>query len=434
MPSHTNPIDPSFSFVEQSDVVKPYHNDAAAIVAPSHDVVEAKEVDDEGQPLVIQNPVNGVIVKKKKNYYWQKSIQAFNLLAELSNVGIFYKVVASWLPFIQALGPVLGTIAGIADPMIYFFRSLIRVTRVVGREYFDITFDEEEKGRHKWQTRADLASLALFSLAIPLFFGLIIASPVGITVAWALAISGLGVSAYFDYAYPAKCAKNHYLDTLANGGSQQEIDDAYDEYQTKKTSKRFFFALVFSISLLVLCTSAAVFAPPAIVPILFLLSKTASACLALIAVGRFRNAHLKKIDLKAIGIKNKDKPENDLQKDATETDELKQDATLGISATSSAKVTLAIAAAAAPSTPDDSQVPGAPSAILMPKSPSVIVPTKTNLSFTTTVKTPKGRRSPNHFFQEPISSQVTPWLGDAESLSQSALAQHTPKPVRKFTA
>jgi hypothetical protein len=362
---------------------------------------EKGHVDAEGDPLVIVPGANlqEIVKLKKKNYYWQKAIEAFNLMAELSNVGIFYKVVSSWLPFIQALGPILGLIAGIADPMIYFFRSLIRVTRIVGREYFDITFDEEEKGKHKWQTHGDLASLGFFALAIPLFFGLIIASPVGITVAWGLAIAGLAVSAYFDYAYPARCAKKHFIDTLAAGAPQLEVDQAYEEYQTKKIAKRFFFALVFSISLLVLCTSAAAFAPPMIVPALFILSKIASICLALIAVGRFSNAYQKKIEakLRSVGRDN----EHDHQKDMADVAESKNDNVPSLSPppspNSSTKMALAIALADSPN--DEIKASVSKPAI------KVVIPTSVNPNFTVTVMTPKAKSNSNQFFQDAVRSQ-----------------------------
>ncbi|MDR3476753.1 MAG: hypothetical protein P4M14_01815 [Gammaproteobacteria bacterium] len=251
--------------------------------------------EDGSQTLLVKNS-KGEVIQRKKNHYWQKTVDGLNVAAEVSNFGIFFQVVSAWLPFIQAMGAgVIGMMAAFTDPMIYFFRSLIRVTRVVGREFFGITLDDEENGAHKHQTAADIASMILFSIAIPLFFGLIIASPVGITVAWGLAISGLGVAGYFDYAYPARMAKEKY-ENLKNdeNANPQDVANALKDFEIKQTAKRFFFSLIFSVGLLVICTSAAVFAPPMIVPALFILSKVASALLGLIAVGRFVNSRRSK--------------------------------------------------------------------------------------------------------------------------------------------
>jgi hypothetical protein len=296
---------------------------------------------DGSHTLLIKNS-QGVVVGRKKNHNWQKAADGLNVMAEVSNFGIFIKVVSAWIPAIQALGAgAIGMMAAFTDPMIYFFRSLIRVTRVVGREFFGIVLDDEENGAHKHQTKADIVSLILFSLAIPLFFGLIIASPIGITVAWGLAISGLGVAGYFDYAYPAKRAKEKYealkIDPAA---SPQDVANALKDFEIKQTAKRFFFSLIFGVGLLVLCTSAAVFAPPMIIPALFILSKVASALLGLIAVGRFVNSRrAKEADLKAA---------EELAAQEQLTEELDQDVNNDMKATndniltSSAKITKSI--------------------------------------------------------------------------------------------
>ena len=250
-------------------------------------------LDSEGQPLVADPNAKGA-KKKKKNHYWQRAVDTFSILAEASNIGIAVKVVASWIPAISAVGSAFGALAAIADPLIYCFRALIRITRVIGRECFDITLDEEENGkRHRWQTAGDLASLALFAIAIPLFFGLMITSPVGVTIAWVLAISGIGVSSYFDYHHPAKVAKQQYEFTLEKFNNhlatREEVDTAHHEYIKLRTSKRLFFTLIVNISFLVICSSMIPFAPPMIVPALIILTKVTSGCLALIAVSRLYN-------------------------------------------------------------------------------------------------------------------------------------------------
>src|SRR5690606_5047935 len=70
---------------------------------------------------------------------------------------------------------------------------------------------------------------------------------------------------------------------------RQTKDAAYAEYQNVKNGKRLFMGLLVGLAVLLVCGSAAAFAPPALVPILFIASKIASAYLGTIAAGRFLN-------------------------------------------------------------------------------------------------------------------------------------------------
>src|SRR5688572_2963093 len=148
-------------------------------------------------------PKNTLAADQKKSR-WQKAVDYFGIASEASNIGIVIEIVGKWIPALASVGAgVLSSIAFFSDPLIYFFKSLIRVTRLVGG-YLGVEFEEEKHGKHRFQAIADVASLAFFSVAIPFFLGVVITSPVGLTVAWALALTGLCVVGYFDYYHPAR--------------------------------------------------------------------------------------------------------------------------------------------------------------------------------------------------------------------------------------
>lgn len=231
-------------------------------------------------------------VAPQKHNHWHLLVRFQAFCAEVANVGIVLVSLSRWFPRITflLLIPEVAFMILVADPMIYFFRALIRLTRIIGRECFGVKFVEEELGSHPLQTLGDLAALCFFSLAVALFLGSLIAPPIGITIAWAMGLGGLCVVGYFDYSWPATLAYAE-CERLANDpeASQEVKDTAEQDYQAKLNSKRLFMALLLGLSLLLLCGSALAFAPVAIAPILLITSKVASLFLTCIACGRFFN-------------------------------------------------------------------------------------------------------------------------------------------------
>ncbi len=230
-------------------------------------------------------------LQSEKDKHWNKVIRISEGLSEASNIGIVIQIFSKWIHGLFTLfGGFFPVLVFIADPAIYFFKSLIRILRVVGREAFGVKFEEEKYGTHKWQTAGDVVSLILFSFTIVFFLGAIVSGPVGITVAWALAMCGLSVVAKFDYIYREQQAKANWealkKDPLATAVL---IKQAKNDYLFARNSKRFFIALIVCLTLLLVCGSAAVFAPPALAIILFVISKFASASLVGIAFARFGN-------------------------------------------------------------------------------------------------------------------------------------------------
>lgn len=81
---------------------------------------------------------------------------------------------------------------------------------------------------------------------------------------------------------------------------------ALQEFEKKKYSKRLFLALLIGIAFLVLCGSAAAFAPPAIIPVFLIFAKIASVYLGVVNVGRAINDNFgsKKVQQKEIQIEH----------------------------------------------------------------------------------------------------------------------------------
>lgn len=241
---------------------------------------------------------------------WDKALYVSAILSEVANIGIVIEVIAKWWPALLTIGlGIFSHIVYYSDPIIYCFKSLNRLTRIVGRTFFDITFDEEKNGEHPWQTAGDILSLSFYILAIPFFFGSILSGPIGITIGWSFALCGLCVVGFFDYRYQKVKAQEQYEKTAAyflvlqnscNDASSPELkaqlitserekNNRYEEYQSKRNSYFLYMGLLLGLGCLLICGSAALFAPPTIAPVLFIISKVASGYLGCIALGRFYN-------------------------------------------------------------------------------------------------------------------------------------------------
>lgn len=232
--------------------------------------------------------------KLRKPIHWHKAVALFTFLAEAANIGIVLEIVARWLPgfAVLAASGAIAQLMLISDPLIYFFRALIRVTRLVGRTFFKVSFEEEKyatPSECKEHTIGDLVSLSLFSLSIAFFLGAI-APPIGITLAWTIGLSGLSVAGYFDYYLPEQRSKSYFEKCSQNKfTNSNKLAELKQEYLEKRNSKQLFMALLLGLSLLLICGSAASFASPALAPVLTITSKLASIFLGSIACGRFLN-------------------------------------------------------------------------------------------------------------------------------------------------
>lgn len=186
-------------------------------------------------------------IANQKDYWWNKLIAFFGFNSEVANVGIVVEMVSKWYPPILTVAHgFFFSLAMYADPIIYCCKIAIRLLRVAGRKLgLEL---EDEIAAHPYQTVADLTSVALFGLAIACFVGALIAPPVGITVAWMFALSGLGVTAYFDYAHQEELAEKELKRLQGKKFSTEELTkeklEANKAEGRKPSTKIYYFELM----------------------------------------------------------------------------------------------------------------------------------------------------------------------------------------------
>lgn len=182
-----------------------------------------------------------------KNYFtgWQGWVNFFDFLAHLANlIGVGSHFIISWVPLLKNTIEMLG----VADPLIYCFRTAEKIFRYVGRNYFKVTFDEEKYNTHQWQNKADIGTILLFAAAIVLFFAG--SFPFHLSLAWFLGLVGVSINGYFDHRCPEIFAKKAYDE------NSQHNATIFEDYLKKYYSTRLYFALIFSLVLLLILGSA----------------------------------------------------------------------------------------------------------------------------------------------------------------------------------
>lgn len=237
----------------------------------------------------------------KKFIKWHWLVKALSICAELANFGIFLEAIARWLPSFRAIvnTTILGSMMDVLDPLIYVFRSLIRVVRLVGRNIFNVMFEEEAHGTHPYQNLADVTVLILFCLAIATFTGLLVPPPFALTAAWALALSGLSINWYFDYIYPTERAFAKYQLSVTKKDDESTQLQAQEEFEHRRHSMFLFGLVLVGLFFLLVCGSAVIIAPPAVDDALDILSKMGSVFLGIIGCGRLLHWFSSIVDFKA---------------------------------------------------------------------------------------------------------------------------------------
>ncbi len=221
-------------------------------------------------------------------HWWNKSALLLLISSELSNIGIVFKVLSPWLKFLQAFGSAIPWMVFIADPLIYVFKALYRVLRITAR-MLNIKLSDEERP-HPWQTAIDMVVIAMFAVAVLCFLGIVVAAAKGIFVGWILGLSGMVMVGYVDYYHPYRQACKNYQQISMNLSLlSADLAVAKTAVQQSRRTWYLFAALLVGLTVLLLCSSAILIAPPAIIPILMIAYKVASAYLIGLAVCRFFN-------------------------------------------------------------------------------------------------------------------------------------------------
>lgn len=320
--------------------------------------------------------------KQKKNYWWQWWVDTFNACAEVANTGIGIKIVENWFPVLHSLlGGADAIIEANADPLIYFFRFLTRVVRVIGREYFHIVLDEEEKDRaHPHLTRGDIISGAFLMCSVPFFF----LSPMLVLVGWGIAMAGMWTMFHYDYVYPAQKAFIDYRNARNEGHSHAEVETAYHDYKTLEVSRNFYFVTLLSVMLLAITHAAIPVAPLIIVPVLTFISTLAGSMAALALVTRLYNQFQHNQYYKGL---KKDELKRQKDNDLVQTQEVEED-TLKISAKLQAATMQT-------------------QAIDATKPRPLVIPPDTDKWLDATIGTPRGGLNRNHLFQPALKLDLT---------------------------
>lgn len=240
---------------------------------------------------ILENHTQTEEINHLNKSWWQKLVNFLAMMSEAANIGIVIEMISKWLPVLHTVaGGIFPIISALADVLIYGFKELIQFVRFIGREFFNVQFEEEKFGRHKWQRIGNFLCLSLFMLAILAFLGVLVSSPFGLTLAWSLALGGLSVVGYFDYYNQTRLAERKWQENCKTYGPESiQSKNAHQQFIAQQNSYRLFMALLVGLACLLICGSAAVFAPPALVPVLFIISKIASGYLGIIAVSRFTN-------------------------------------------------------------------------------------------------------------------------------------------------
>lgn len=252
---------------------------------------------------------------KYKQTWLDKLIEKSNQLAEGANVGIALHVVGQWIPLFSF--SIFAFISSIADPAIYAFRAIGRWLRTCGRA-LGMDLEEEKHGQPKFGDIADLVCLIFFALAACVLAGLIIPGPVGVVFGWLFAMTALSVMTYFDYykqellaLEKLESAKRDHEQACAEADDgvifcdsnklhnklnekkiqflQGRVEKAETAYIKGSLSRKFYMSLLIALTVLMICSSAAAIAPPAVALMLNIFAKAASASLILINLGRVAN-------------------------------------------------------------------------------------------------------------------------------------------------
>lgn len=212
----------------------------------------------------------------------------FYSLAEFCNIGIAIDVIAKFFN-ITPTG-IFAILPFYLDPLIYTFKPASRLTRVIGRKFFGISFVGEELGVHDHQTYYDLLIIGLSVLSVVVFFGVLIPAPFNKAVAWTLGLSSVSIAAYFDYYWPEKKADKLYQDTHAlpnhHPNKKTLLEQRDKQYKDLKLKRYLYIATIIGCMLFFISGSAALFATASYSTMLHGLSKFGSTELTIVFLTR----------------------------------------------------------------------------------------------------------------------------------------------------
>jgi hypothetical protein len=186
---------------------------------------------------------------------WRSSITIFSALSEFCNAGIVIHIIDMFYHSIMLVAAgTFAFFAHYADVGIYIFKSLSRLTKLLGRSLLGIEFEEDIKKHSLLHCLLDFLALLFFITTIVLLFA--VSSPIAGTLAWISALIGLSIVGYTDYYITQKDSKEQLDDALSellNCLKSKKLDniddlfnslqDSYQTYQIKYKSYKLYLIL-----------------------------------------------------------------------------------------------------------------------------------------------------------------------------------------------
>lgn len=233
--------------------------------------------------------------------WWDRVSEILVALSHLANIGIVIAIIQPWLPFLATVGHILGPVTGVADPLIYVLKTLNSLWRLALR-HLGYQLVDEPYGHHRWQLQIDSMAIVCFVLAVVSFLGVMAAGPLGPFLGWVFGLSGMMMFGYsHEYTQYRLAEKEYEQAKLTYPEDSSELKDVEKHYLQKRREWVLCAALLAGLTVLLLCSTAAVFAPPAVVPILLIAYKIASVYLIGLNVCRLGNWVAKKAKGTAVG-------------------------------------------------------------------------------------------------------------------------------------
>lgn len=203
-------------------------------------------------------------------------------MADAANTGYLFDALSKWF---VALGALAG-LGQLIEMLILAFRSLVRLTKIVGRS-IGVAFPGDHGPKpDRSQIASDLASVTCFLLALILFSGILIPPPINFTVAWAVGLVGFAIVNYSDFKRPENKAQEKHERLLQQGSAQENIEAARIAFTQRRAEWRSHTATLIGLTLMLLCGTAALFAPPLLAPVLLFIAQAASIFIILVFLER----------------------------------------------------------------------------------------------------------------------------------------------------
>lgn len=204
----------------------------------------------------LRNRKETLVLQQKKSATHDAILDATYVGSELANIGIVIQEVVGGVLLNQQWIEIGIQVSRYSNPLIYAFKVMQRLLKLIGRNYFGLEFAEDEIGINPNQNFWDGISAVLFLVVSVL---LAINIPVLTGVAWLIAPVGLLVVWKSEYGYQNQCAIQRQQNMKESEGLFDEQSQAEADRVAvhKKFSSWALFGVIVFICLGMLAAHAA---------------------------------------------------------------------------------------------------------------------------------------------------------------------------------